>query len=214
MTTVLVGRPVERAAKRLGDVAGAALALVLLAPVAAVVAMMVRLLMGRPVLFVQSRVGLGGATFRIYKFRTMADRYDRHGRPLSDEARITRFGRLLRSTSLDELPELVNVLKGEMSIVGPRPLLPEYLEHYTPTQMRRHDVRPGITGWCQVNGRNALSWDEKLALDVWYVDHWSLRLDLRILALTPRTVVTRRGVSAAGHVTMPRLHESRAPTPE
>jgi sugar transferase EpsL len=210
MTTPVVSRPAARAVKRLVDVAGAATALVLLAPVTTVVALTVRLLMGRPVLFAQDRVGLGGATFRIYKFRTMADRYDDDGRPLPDEARITRFGRLLRSTSLDELPELVNVLKGDMSLVGPRPLFPEYLDHYTPTQRRRHDVRPGITGWCQVNGRNALSWEEKLDLDVWYVDNWSLRLDLRILALTPRAVMTRRGISASGHVTMPRFDESRS----
>lgn len=199
---------VARAVKRAIDVVGASLALAVLSPLVAVVAVLVRLLLGRPVLFVQTRVGLGGRTFRLYKFRTMAERYDEEGRPLPDEARMTRFGALLRSTSLDELPELVNVLKGEMSLVGPRPLLPEYLGHYTLTQMRRHDVKPGITGWCQVNGRNSLPWEEKLALDVWYAEHWSLRLDARILASTLHAVVARRGIHPEGQATMPRFHES------
>ncbi len=199
---------VARAVKRAIDVVGASLALAVLSPLVAVVAVLVRLLLGRPVLFVQTRAGLGGRTFRLYKFRTMAERYDEEGRPLPDEARMTRFGTLLRSTSLDELPELVNVLKGDMSLVGPRPLLPEYLGHYTPTQMRRHDVKPGITGWCQVNGRNSLPWEEKIALDVWYAEHWSLRLDARILASTLHAVVARRGIHPEGQVTMPRFHES------
>jgi lipopolysaccharide/colanic/teichoic acid biosynthesis glycosyltransferase len=158
--------------------------------------------MGQPVLFRQQRPGLAGRSFTILKFRTMADTYDASGRPLPDERRISRVGGFLRRTSLDELPELVNVLRGDMSLVGPRPLLTEYLPLYSQAQKRRHDVRPGITGWSQVNGRNALTWEEKLALDIWYVDNRSLRLDLRILRMTIGSVVKGAGIAHAGVATM------------
>lgn len=187
--------------KRAIDVVGAALGLALLSPVLFGVAVLVARRMGRPVLFRQTRPGLHGRPFTMYKFRTMRDALDRAGRPLSDAERLTPLGRALRSTSLDELPELFNVLVGDMSLVGPRPLLMEYLPLYSPEQARRHDVRPGITGWAQVNGRNAISWDEKFACDGWYVDHRSLALDLRILLLTLARVVAREGVSAAGEAT-------------
>ncbi|MGB9792451.1 MAG: sugar transferase [Thermacetogeniaceae bacterium] len=156
-----------------------------------------------PVLFRQVRPGLHGKPFVIYKFRTMRKAYDEEWRPLPDEQRLTRLGKWLRSTSLDELPELLNVLKGEMSLVGPRPLLMEYLDRYTPEQARRHEVKPGITGWAQVNGRNAISWEEKFRLDVWYVDNWSLWLDLKIILITLWKVLKREGISASGHATMP-----------
>ncbi len=189
--------------KRLFDVAGAALGLVALAPVYAAVYAAVRCRVGAPVLFKQTRPGLHGRPFTLYKFRTMTDGCDAAGHPLPDEKRLTRLGRLLRGTSLDELPELWNVLKGDMSLVGPRPLLMEYLDRYTPRQARRHAVRPGLTGWAQIHGRNATTWEERLAQDVWYVDHRSLRLDLAILARTARHVLRREGVSAEGHATMP-----------
>jgi sugar transferase EpsL len=188
--------------KRGLDVVGAALALVVLSPVLAVVALLVRLRMGSPVLFRQVRPGRDGRPFQMLKFRTMNERRDPSGVLLPDHDRLTSLGRFLRRTSLDELPELVNVLAGEMSLVGPRPLLMEYLPLYTPEQARRHEVRPGITGWTQVNGRNALSWDDKFALDVWYVDHRSLRLDCEILFKTVTQVVGGAGVSAPGHATM------------
>jgi lipopolysaccharide/colanic/teichoic acid biosynthesis glycosyltransferase len=193
------------ALKRLLDVVAALTLLVVLSPVLAIVALLVRATLGSPVLFRQERPGRDGRIFTVNKFRTMAeapvatsavDAVD------TDATRLTRFGRILRSTSLDELPELWNVLLGEMSIVGPRPLLVEYLPRYNAEQARRHEVRPGITGWAQVNGRNALSWDERFKLDVWYVDHRSLLLDLRVLAMTVSTVFRREGVSASGHVTM------------
>jgi sugar transferase EpsL len=193
---------VDDAVKRTVDVVGAAVVLVVLSPVLAVVAVLVWLRLGRPVLFRQERPGLHARPFVMLKFRTMTDRRDESGAHLSDDARLTRLGRVLRRTSLDELPELVNVLAGDMSLVGPRPLLMEYLPLYTPDQARRHEVRPGITGWTQVNGRNALSWDDKFALDVWYVDHRSFRLDCEILAKTVAQVVSGEGVSAPGHVTM------------
>ena len=167
------------------------------------VAVLVRLNLGRPVLFRQPRPGLHGRVFELIKFRTMTDARDPHGKLLPDAQRLTRFGRWLRSTSLDELPEVLNVLKGEMSLVGPRPLLVQYLDRYTPQQARRHEVPPGLTGWVQVKGRNALSWEEKFRLDVWYVDHHSLWLDLRILVLTVWQVLRRHGVSAPGDATMP-----------
>jgi sugar transferase EpsL len=195
--------------KRIVDVVGAMLALLLLAPAMLVLALIIRRLMGAPVLFGQLRPGLHGKPFTIYKFRTMGDLCDAHGRILTDEQRLTRFGRFLRSTSLDELPELWNVVKGEMSLVGPRPLLLQYLDRYTPEQARRHDVPPGITGWAQVNGRNALRWEEKFELDVWYVDHWSLWLDLRILWNTLAKVLKREGISAENHSTMPVFLGSR-----
>lgn len=189
--------------KRPIDLVVAAAALVLLAPVMVVVALAVARNLGRPIIFAQQRPGLAGRPFRLYKFRTMRESTAADGTPLPDAERLTTFGRFLRSTSLDELPELVNVLRGEMSLVGPRPLLMQYLGRYTPEQARRHEVRPGITGWAQVNGRNALSWEERFALDVWYVERCSLALDARILARTIRAVVRREGISQAGQATMP-----------
>jgi sugar transferase EpsL len=189
--------------KRLIDVAVAASVLVLGAPVLAATAALVYADVGRPVLFRQPRVGLAGRVFELIKFRTMKDAVDRDGRPLPDGERLGRIGRLLRASSLDELPQLINVLRGEMSLVGPRPLLVEYLPRYSPQQARRHEVQPGITGLAQVAGRNALSWPEKFALDVYYVDHQSLGLDLAILARTVAAVVRRDGISAAGQATMP-----------
>jgi len=183
----------------------AAILLLVLAPVLAVIALLVRVLLGSPVLFTQVRPGLGGRPFRMIKFRTMTDSRGPDGQLLPDSERLTRFGRFLRGTSLDELPELWNVVKGDMSLVGPRPLLMDYLPLYTPEQARRHEVRPGITGWAQVNGRNALSWEEKFALDLWYVENRSIRLDLRILLLTIRKVFAREGISADGHATMERF---------
>ena len=197
----------RRFGKRAADLAGAALGLILTAPVALAVAVAVRLSLGRPVLYRQLRPGLGGRPFALWKFRTMRQSTDAAGRPLPDADRLGRFGRWLRRTSLDELPELVNVLRGEMSLVGPRPLLMEYLPRYDAVQARRHEVRPGITGWAQVHGRNAVAWEERFALDVWYVDHLSARLDLRILARTVAQVLRGRGVSARGHATMPRFGE-------
>lgn len=170
---------------------------------ALLVALAVRLGLGPPVLFKQSRVGLNGELFDLYKFRTMRDARGLDGLPLPDALRVTRLGSFLRRTSLDELPELLNVLKGDMSLVGPRPLLPEYLGRYTPQQSRRHEVKPGVTGWAQVNGRNALSWERRFELDVWYVDNWNVWVDLRILLLTLGKVFRREGISADGHVTMP-----------
>jgi sugar transferase EpsL len=172
-------------------------------PVVLAVALLVRVKLGSPVLFRQARPGRHGRIFELWKFRTMTDRRDDQGGLLPDAQRLTPFGRWLRSTSLDELPELVNVLKGEMSLVGPRPLLVQYLDRYTSEQARRHDVRPGLTGWVQVNGRNTLTWADKFKLDVWYVDHQSLGLDIRILALTFLKVFRREGISAAGDATMP-----------
>jgi sugar transferase EpsL len=187
--------------KRLFDIVVTIPILVVLAPVLALGVLLVRLHLGAPVLFRQQRPGLYGRPFTLFKFRTMTDVRDRHGCLLADSARLTAFGRFLRSTSLDELPELLNVLRGEMSLVGPRPLLMQYLERYTPEQMRRHEVRPGITGWAQVNGRNALTWEQKFALDVWYVEHQSLYLDLRIIVRTAYAVMTRQGISQAGQAT-------------
>lgn len=184
------------------DILGAVFALLLLAPVLVVVALLVRRQMGAPVLFRQTRPGLHGKPLQMVKFRTMHSAIDSQGLPLPDSERLTRLGRILRSTSLDELPELWNVLKGDMSLVGPRPLLKEYLSLYTPEQARRHDVRPGITGWAQVNGRNAISWDKKFALDVWYVDNRTIWLDFKILWMTVKKVLIREGISAEGEVTM------------
>ena len=188
--------------KRIIDILGASLGLLLLSPVLAIVAYKIRREMGAPVLFCQTRPGLRGKPFQMVKFRTMRDAIDADGRPLPDAERLTKLGRFLRSSSLDELPELWNVLKGDMSLVGPRPLLMEYLPLYSPEQTRRHEVRPGVTGWAQVNGRNAISWDEKFALDVWYVDNRSLWLDLKIIWCTIRKVIKRDGISAAGEATM------------
>lgn len=191
--------------KRLFDILASTVGLLLLAPVITILAWQIRKKLGSPVLFRQTRPGLHGKAFEMVKFRTMTDARGPDGALLPDAERLTPFGRWLRATSLDELPELWNVLKGDMSLVGPRPLLMEYLPLYTPEQARRHEVRPGITGWAQVNGRNALSWEEKFRLDVWYVDNRSFWLDLRILWLTVRKVLAREGISADGEATMPRF---------
>ena len=189
--------------KRLLDVVGASVALLIFGPLMLYLAFRVRQELGSPVLFCQVRPGLGGKPFVMYKFRTMTEERDEQGNLLPDEKRLTPFGAFLRAWSLDELPELFNVLKGDMSLVGPRPLLMQYLDRYTPEQFRRHEVKPGITGWAQVNGRNALSWEEKFKLDVWYVDNWTIWLDLKILWLTLVKVLRREGISAHGHATMP-----------
>lgn len=198
-----------RFGKRVVDVVLSALALVILSPMMLIIALVIRLTMGPPVLFRQQRPGLHGRPFTLYKFRTMTEARDEHGNLLPDEQRLTRLGRFLRSTSLDELPELWNVLKGDMSLVGPRPLLMEYLPLYTPEQARRHEVKPGLTGWAQVNGRNAISWEEKFKLDVWYVDNLSFWLDLKILALTLISVLRCYGVSAPGNATAPKFQGSK-----
>lgn len=187
--------------KRVLDLLAAVLGLILLSPVLAVAALMVRWKLGAPILFRQRRPGRGGQPFMLYKFRTMLESRDEHSHFLPDAERLTPFGRFLRSTSIDELPELLNVLRGDMSLVGPRPLLMQYLDRYTPQQARRHEVRPGITGWAQVNGRNALSWEQKFVLDVWYVDHLSLALDVRIMALTIWKAFRREGISQPGAAT-------------
>jgi lipopolysaccharide/colanic/teichoic acid biosynthesis glycosyltransferase len=191
------------AVKRMIDVAAAISVLAIGAPVIAATAALVYVDVGRPLLFRQDRVGLGGRIFELMKFRTMRNAVDASGRPLPDNERVTAVGRFLRASSLDELPQLINVLRGDMSLVGPRPLLVEYLPRYSAEQARRHDVKPGITGLAQVAGRNALSWPQKLALDVFYVDHQSLKLDLEILAKTVAAVIKRDGISAAGEATMP-----------
>ena len=191
--------------KRAFDVLGAAIGLIVFSPILIVISLMIRREMGSPVLFRQTRPGRHGKPFQMIKFRTMRDAIDAQGNALPDAERLTPFGRFLRSSSLDELPELWNVLKGEMSLVGPRPLLIEYLPLYSPEQARRHEVRPGVTGWAQVNGRNAISWDEKFALDIWYVDNRSLWLDLKIIWLTIRKVIKRDGISAVGEATMPKF---------
>ena len=195
--------------KLLFDFVVAAFLLTLLALPLVVIAGLVRMQMGAPVLFRQVRPGRQGDLFEMIKFRTMRDAVDDRGQPLPDAQRLTGFGRFLRASSLDELPELWNVLKGDMSLVGPRPLLPEYLPLYSPHQARRHEVRPGITGWAQVNGRNALSWEEKFALDVWYVDNRSFLLDLKILWTTAARVIRRDGISAEGEATMARFTGDR-----
>ncbi len=187
--------------KRVGDLALALPALMLLSPVLALLALMIRARLGSPVLFCQQRPGLHGKPFLMYKFRTMTEACDEDGQLLPDDQRLTPFGRFLRKWSLDELPELFNVVKGDMSLVGPRPLLMRYLGRYSPEQARRHEVRPGITGWAQVNGRNAITWEEKFALDVWYVDHCSLWLDIKILGLTLWKTVKREGINQPGQAT-------------
>ena len=192
--------------KRTFDVAVAAVGLLALSPLLAAIGALVALTIGRPVLFRQERPGLGGKSFTLIKFRTMTDERDQQGELLPDEDRLPRLGRFLRSTSLDELPELWNVLRGDMSLVGPRPLLMEYLELYTPEQFRRHEATPGLTGLAQVSGRNSLSWEEKFALDVQYVDQLSWLLDLKILLHTVAQVLKRDGISADNHPTMPRFH--------
>lgn len=198
-----MNRCYQRYGKSLLDLTLAGIALVLFSPVLTAIALFVRIKLGSPVLFRQQRPGLHGKPFTLLKFRTMNDARDPDGNLLPDEQRLTPFGQFLRRTSLDEFPELFNVLRGEMSLVGPRPLLMQYLDRYTPEQMRRHEVKPGITGWAQVNGRNALSWEEKFALDVWYVDHLSFWLDLKIILLTIWKVLRREGISQDGFATMP-----------
>lgn len=191
-----------RSGKRLWDLAMTIPLAIVLSPIVAVVAIMVRIKLGAPVLFRHKRPGLDGKPFIMLKFRTMTEARDPSGELRPDAERITSFGRFLRASSLDELPELFNVLKGDMSLVGPRPLLMQYIERYTPEQMRRQNVRPGVTGWAQINGRNAISWEEKFALDCWYIDHVSLRLDLLILLRTIGQVVRRESISQEGQATM------------
>ncbi len=191
--------------KRVFDFVVTLVLLVPAMPLMATIAVLVRFNMGAPVLFRQVRPGFKGRPFVLYKFRTMTDDRDEEGNLLSDEARLKPLGKVLRRYSLDELPQLFNVLKGDLSFVGPRPLLMEYLPLYSAEQVRRHDVRPGITGWAQVNGRNAINWEEKFAYDLWYVDHYSLLLDLKILWLTLVSVLTGAGISSDGHVTMPKF---------
>lgn len=193
----------RRFGKRFFDLVITIPALIVLAPVLLVVGILVRLKLGTPIFFHQARPGLHGRPFTLHKFRTMTDARDEQGQLLPDGDRLPAYGRFLRSTSLDELPELVNVLAGDMSLVGPRPLLMRYLERYTPEQMRRHDVRPGLTGWAQVNGRNAITWEQKFALDLDYVERQSLWLDLKILWLTVWKIVRREGISQPGHASMP-----------
>ena len=194
-------KKVYRFIKRAFDLTASALGLIILSPLLLILAVLVRVNLGSPVLFRQERPGLNEKIFRLYKFRSMKDAEDSSGKPLPDEKRLTRFGRILRASSLDELPELFNVLKGEMSLVGPRPLLVRYLDLYSPEQHRRHEVLPGITGWAQVNGRNAISWQEKFRLDVWYVDHWTPLLDLKILLMTVKKVFIHEGISAENQAT-------------
>jgi sugar transferase EpsL len=189
--------------KRIFDIAVSATVLAILSPLLALVALVVRIFLGSPVLFRQVRPGYMARPFPCLKVRTMTDKRDAQGQLLSDAKRLTSLGRFLRSTSLDELPELINVIRGEMSLVGPRPLLTQYLNRYTPEQMRRHEVKPGITGWAQINGRNAASWEQKFAFDIWYIENRSFWLDLKILALTPWKTLKREGISKDGHVTMP-----------
>ncbi|MEF1308601.1 sugar transferase [Vibrio mytili] len=189
--------------KRIFDFTASLCGLILLLPIIAVVAWKIRKNLGSPVLFRQTRPGLNGKPFEMVKFRTMKDAVDKQGNPLPDSERMTPFGDKLRSSSLDELPELWNVLKGEMSLVGPRPLLMQYLPLYSQEQARRHEVRPGITGWAQINGRNAISWEDKFKLDVWYVDNRHLWLDIKVLFLTAKKVFIKEGISAEGEATMP-----------
>jgi sugar transferase EpsL len=189
--------------KRLFDLTLTIPAVFVILPILVVISMFVWLFHGRPIIFSQIRSGLHGKAFTIYKFRTMTNARDSAGNLLPDYDRLTPFGRFLRATSLDEFPELINVLKGEMRLVGPRPLLMEYLPRYSPEQSRRHEVKPGITGWAQINGRNSLCWDEKFMLDVWYVDNWSVWLDIKILAITIRNVVLRKGINHNNKETMP-----------
>ena len=195
--------------KRLFDMVFALTLLISAAPFMLLLALVVWQGMGRPILLAQMRPGWNGRPFPFYKFRTMTEELDEHGQLLPDAMRLTPLGLFLRRTSLDELPQIINVLKGDMSLVGPRPLLMEYLPLYTPEQARRHEVRPGITGWAQVNGRNALNWEDKFKLDVWYVDHCSFWLDIRILWLTLLKVLVREGINAAGDATMPKFTGSR-----
>lgn len=187
--------------KSIFDLSIAVPAMIILSPLLVLIGILVRLKIGSSVIFRQVRPGLHGKPFTIYKFRTMTDKRDEDGNPLPDGERLTRLGRFLRKTSLDELPELLNVIKGDMSIVGPRPLLMQYLDRYTPEQARRHEVKPGITGWAQVNGRNAITWEDKFRLDVWYVDHMSFLLDIKIIFLTIWKILKREGINQPGQAT-------------
>jgi sugar transferase EpsL len=188
--------------KRIFDLTFALIALVVLSPIILATAILVRIFLGTPILFKQQRPGYKGRPFHIYKFRSMTNRLTRDGSLLPDAERLTRFGRLLRSLSLDELPEIFNIVRGEMSFVGPRPLLMEYLPLYSPNQARRHDVVPGLTGWAQVNGRNAIDWPTRLAMDTWYVDHWSFWLDIKIILLTVWKAISREGINQEGQATV------------
>ena len=188
--------------KRLFDIISSAAGLIVISPLLLILAALVRLKLGSPVLFRQQRPGLGGHAFVIYKFRTMTDQRDALGNLLPDDQRLPVFGRFLRSTSFDELPELLNVLKGDMSIVGPRPLMMKYLNRYSPEQARRHEVKPGITGWSQINGRNTISWEDKFKLDVWYVDNWTFWLDMKIIFKTIWSVIVKEGITQQGRATM------------
>jgi len=188
--------------KRGFDFIGAFILIIVVSPLLLVIWIMARIKLGGPVVFRQPRPGKNGEIFTLYKFRSMTNEKDSEGNLLPDQCRLTKFGRFLRDTSVDELPELFNILFGDMSFVGPRPLLVQYLDRYSTEQMRRHEVRPGLTGWAQVNGRNALSWEEKFALDVWYVDHWCIWLDMKILYMTFMVVLKRSGINAEGEATM------------
>ena len=192
--------------KRIIDIVASALGLIILSPILLITSILIRIKLGSPIFFTQDRVGKDGKIFKMIKFRTMLDAVDKWGEPLPDEERLTPFGKLLRSTSIDELPELINVLKGDMSLVGPRPLLVEYVELYSKEQFRRHEVRPGITGWAQVNGRNAIGWSERFKLDVEYVDNYNILMDIKILVMTVLKVVKRDGISQDGHVTMEKFN--------
>jgi sugar transferase EpsL len=197
-----MGGTVQHFIKRVIDIIACIVGLMVLSPVLAILAILVRVKLGSPVLFRQQRPGFKGRPFWLFKFRTMTDQRDAGGHLLPDEQRLPAFGRFLRSTSLDELPELFNVLKGDMSIVGPRPLMMKYLDRYTPEQARRHEAKPGITGWAQINGRNAISWEDRFKLDVWYVDNWTLWLDLKILLRTIAAIFKREGITQQGRATM------------
>jgi lipopolysaccharide/colanic/teichoic acid biosynthesis glycosyltransferase len=200
--------------KRIFDLAITIPGLILLSPFLVIVSLVIRITLGKPVIFRQVRPGYKESLFHVFKFRTMTDSRDVAGNLLPDEQRLTRLGRLLRALSVDELPELINVLRGEMSLVGPRPLLVEYLERYSEEQTRRHDVLPGISGWAQVNGRNAITWTDKFKHDVWYVDNWSIWLDFKILAMTPLKVLQREGINREGHATAPVFQGNDNPTLE
>jgi sugar transferase EpsL len=203
---------VARGIKRAFDVVGSAVGLVVASPILLGGALAIRWTLGPPAFFRQERLGLGGKPFRLIKFRTMSDARDRDGKLLPDEQRLNRVGRFIRSSSLDELPQLWNVLKGEMSLVGPRPLLLQYLPRYSPEQARRHSVRPGLTGWTQVHGRNANTWEEKFDLDLWYLNHWSLWVDAKVIGLTILRVIERQGITNEGHATMPEFMGNAEPT--
>jgi lipopolysaccharide/colanic/teichoic acid biosynthesis glycosyltransferase len=204
----------QQVVKEIVDRLGSGIVLLSLSPLLFVIGIAIAFHMGFPIFFTQPRPGKNGKTFQFYKFRSMTDAADKFGNLLPDEKRLTALGKFLRENSLDELPQLWNIFKGDMSFVGPRPLLVAYLERYTPEQSRRHQVKPGITGWAQINGRNSISWQEKFELDVWYVDHWNLWLDLTILLLTVRKVLKKEGISASEHVTMPEFLGDRTSTLE